>query len=57
MFKASKILFSSHLYFLPGAALAVDTTSDAYKTGNIAGKVIVAVIAILIMKKLIFGSK
>lgn len=41
-------------YSNPAISSTVDTSSDAYKAGNIAGKVFVAVLAILIIKKLLF---
>ena len=41
---------------VPGAQAAVDMNSDAYRAGNVAGKVFVAVLAILIVKKLLFSK-
>lgn len=57
MLKSTAFLLSASSCFLPGVVLAVDTTSDAYKAGSVAGKVIVAIVVIIIVKKLFFGSK
>jgi len=36
---------------------AVDTTSEAYKNGNLAGKIVLAMVAVVVIRKFLFKKR
>jgi len=56
MNKGILLTFSALAIIASDLAVAVDNTSSAYQTGNIAGKVFIAILAFLIIKKLFFSK-
>lgn len=50
------LTFSALTIIASDLAMALDNTSSAYQTGNIAGKVFIAILAFLIIKKLFFSK-
>jgi len=57
MKNSQKYIFVFLASTFSGHVLAIDETSSAYQAGNIAGKIFVAVLVLLIIKKLFFKKK